>query len=334
VTHPLHGCFTKVDRADSNIEELHGEIRRFLDTDAYALRVDPRKYSEVSQQVSLEEWRRLWANGPVPERLKHRIEGSTVTLTERFVKEFWLRATIRHAPPVEAWGVRIGEIVHDLRSALDHLVWQLTIANGHVPPPFPLGTGDQWRRTGFPITDSSSGFGALDRRGGITSKPRSGGINGLWGVRDRLRTEIQRLQPWCCRKHPERTDLWKLQELWNIDKHRTVVAVGSVGRFIETLPPQGGWVIPDAPEAWLFEVLWRKRLGPFEDNAILATIRSGTVLSTVTALQDYVNMHAIVSFDVAFEPTLPFQVRPVIETLNRLKNTVTAVLVQFESEFR
>ncbi len=34
--------------------------------------------------------------------------------------------------PIE-WFIRLGEILYNLRSALDHLVWQLVLANGKTP---------------------------------------------------------------------------------------------------------------------------------------------------------------------------------------------------------
>src|SRR5439155_6469068 len=43
----------------------------------------------------------------------------------------------RLEPPVLRWGVLIGDIVHNLASALDNLVWELAQANPH-PPPFPV----------------------------------------------------------------------------------------------------------------------------------------------------------------------------------------------------
>jgi hypothetical protein len=36
--------------------------------------------------------------------------------------------------PDPMWGVRIGEIVHNLRSALDHVVWELVILAARQPP--------------------------------------------------------------------------------------------------------------------------------------------------------------------------------------------------------
>jgi hypothetical protein len=47
-------------------------------------------------------------------------------------------------PPVGVfWGAQIGEIVHSLRSALDHLAWQLVIAGGNTPN----------NRTQFPVCE-------------------------------------------------------------------------------------------------------------------------------------------------------------------------------------
>ena len=58
-------------------------------------------------------------------------------------------------PPVHEWGAMVGDVVDNLRSALDHLVWQLTLANGHTPPAvIPLKRSDPdywWRRVSFPI---------------------------------------------------------------------------------------------------------------------------------------------------------------------------------------
>lgn len=37
-------------------------------------------------------------------------------------------------PPVDRfWGVELGEVAHALRSSLDHLAWQLCVANGKTP---------------------------------------------------------------------------------------------------------------------------------------------------------------------------------------------------------
>jgi hypothetical protein len=45
--------------------------------------------------------------------------------------------TVREQPPVD-WGTLIGDILHNLRSFLDQLVWQLVV---HEPEPTPPATG-------------------------------------------------------------------------------------------------------------------------------------------------------------------------------------------------
>ena len=37
------------------------------------------------------------------------------------------------------WGIVLGDVIHNLRSALDHVVWQLVLLNGATP-----GPGNQW----------------------------------------------------------------------------------------------------------------------------------------------------------------------------------------------
>ena len=92
--------------------------------------------------------------------LRERVKSFTKDLDSYEVetKDDWQTAKVfvhgEPVPAVEEWGPIIGDVVHNLRSALDHLVWQLTIANGHTPPPvIPNRRGDpeyKWRQVGFP----------------------------------------------------------------------------------------------------------------------------------------------------------------------------------------
>src|SRR5271154_1712016 len=109
----------------------------------------------------------------------------------------------------------IGEYLHDLRSGLDHLAWQLVLKNKGTPT----------ENTCFPIKGTDPG---PDKKG----RPRTPGVSG--GVSVPARTLIRSAQPykWGPRyiEHP----FWLLQQLWNIDKHRYVIAKGTLGRW--TLP--------------------------------------------------------------------------------------------------
>lgn len=104
--------------------------------------------------------------------------------------------TLRALPP--SVGVTIGDIVHCLRSSLDHLAWQVA----KVPN----------SNTQFPIEDKPSN---LDKRG----RPAQPTVNSPTGPE--VRALLASFQPWwpdgaLNPKHPLRL----LRELSNIDKHR------------------------------------------------------------------------------------------------------------------
>ena len=129
-----------------------------------------------------------------------------------------------------SWSVRTGEILYNLRSALDHLVWRLVLDNGETPT-----INNQ-----FPIVDDESKWtGSCQRR--------------LKGVADRHKQAIMSLQPF----NPAlalRTDrgigpfdaqtFCVLRNLSNVDKHRNlhlIIAVtDGIGpiEFGENQPPR------------------------------------------------------------------------------------------------
>lgn len=87
-------------------------------------------------------------------------------------------------PPLEI-GLIAGDVIHNLRSALDHLAYQLVLANGQVPS----------RHTCFPIFEDAARFKAMDPRkvkgmsqGAIeaieAARPYKGGNEPLWIVHE------------------------------------------------------------------------------------------------------------------------------------------------------
>ena len=99
--------------------------------------------------------------------------------------------------PIE-WSVRLGEILYNLRSALDHLVWQLVLTNGKKPG----------LRNAFPIVKCKSKWQRATKR--------------LKGVKPRVEAVIERLQPYTGGLgFPfDVRNFWNLHTLCNIDKHR------------------------------------------------------------------------------------------------------------------
>jgi hypothetical protein len=225
-------------------------------------------------------------------------------------------------PPMEEWGTIIGDVVHNLRSALDHLIWQLTLANGHTPPAvIPLRRKDpdyKWRRIGFPIYifDPRRRYPSGRRIPWRREPPDS-----LWGVRPALRTDIQRLQPFTHGKNATKEPLAILEEFWNTDKHRHL----HLTNFMFGL----GHVEVDRPE-FKFKVLKKHAPGPFKGRTELGRLeRAGPPYTSYP--QVYVESHMM--FDVAFEQGPPAYGGRVRETLKRLHDTVAAILVKFDSEF-
>jgi hypothetical protein len=165
VAHRLDGAWEKVNRTHGQFKALQNEIQAFIETRPYRITFDADV--ETGYQI--------------------------------------VRVQLQPIPQAIKWGVQIGEIVHNLRSALEHVVWQATEANGNVPVE---------RVTGFPMCTTRDDFLANGRGKG---QPM------IRSVSDPVRALIDRLQPFHQREtgdKPEAHVLYVLNELWNIDKHR------------------------------------------------------------------------------------------------------------------
>lgn len=83
----------KVSRAENHIAELQGRVNTWLASDP------------ISHRAAINEDRLGWT----------------------------LHLVVRQAPPVEEWATIVGDVVHNLRTALDALVWTLATADGCEP---------------------------------------------------------------------------------------------------------------------------------------------------------------------------------------------------------
>jgi hypothetical protein len=103
-------------------------------------------------------------------------------------------------PPNPRWGLIIGDIAHNYRSALDHLAWQLALK--HSAPDDPSRSA-QW-----PITDSLDKFndGRVQRM--------------LASIDPAIHADIERLQPYNAPEQAYCRPLAALRDLSNTDKHR------------------------------------------------------------------------------------------------------------------
>jgi hypothetical protein len=194
--------------------------------------------------------------------------------------------TLSFPAPSLRLGVIIGECLYDLRSALDHIVWQLVLRNGVTPN----------HENMFPICLTPDGFA------------RSVKKNRLRGVSVPAHALIESLQPY---KTPA-TDthlhpLWVLNQLMNIDKHRALTLaairsgkndvsfIGEDGRIIEDgdrfitskIPEilrDGTHVVidaPDIPEPEKVSVQFKTQLFVAFEDAPVTDLEVNTIMNGV-----------------------------------------------------
>jgi len=130
------------------------------------------------------EWERFLREKPYRFPGQFEAQESAYVFRAQFLKE----------PPTMI-GVILGEFVHNLRSTLDQLVWQLALLNGIEP------SGTQ-----FPIVSAHKGWPTRRVEGWIK------------GVSSKHGAIIESFQPY----HPGREPLKWLGDLSNVDKHRVV----------------------------------------------------------------------------------------------------------------
>ena len=131
-------------------------------------------------------------------------------------------------PPLEL-STRIGEIGHNLRSALNLLAHEMIKLNGATPS----------SRAEFPIFLSEAAF----------PKANNSKLRGLSPAQ--LKT-MENLQPFKMEK-PEDHALWGLHELNNADKHRVIVDCGRTLDGIDfrlAFPHDATFILPPAKEAY------------------------------------------------------------------------------------
>ena len=167
VDHRLAGVIAKFNRSKEQFDALLDEMDAFFNA-------DPKPHTSVGEfDTDAWEW------------------------VERF--------RVHEEPPLR-FGVMLGDCVHNLRSALDHLMWQVTLLDGNVP-------GDA---TQFPIASKSEGqFEAMaDHR--------------VPGLSAEHRARLKTAQPYNAGDRAHLHPLSALATLSNTDKHRVLNTAVSV----------------------------------------------------------------------------------------------------------
>ena len=192
-----------------------------------------------------------------------------------------------------------GEVLYQLRSTLDHLVWQMVLAAGNTPT----------RATAFPIANDSTEYESPKCRRKVN------------GVPDRAKKLIDDIEPY----HGGNEDLWLLGKLNNVDKHRLLLAVGSYNTARTTTPEDHarlmqGWVATPVAEAIEqgFTLLAHFRSTP------RVALKQGHILYVDSSPEP--NKYVGFEFNVAFSEPEIIRVEPPGLTLKRMWNAVSWVV--------
>jgi hypothetical protein len=244
----LSGFKAKLKRADEHLEALDDEIAEFLDSHPYAVRFEIDR--ETGQHVA--------------------------------------KIKVRRDPPAIRWGLLIGDCVHNMRSALDHLAWQLA---GPKPPP----------KTEFPIFHDRKEF---------KRKGPGGGLYKIRGIKDpKARALIKSVQP--CRSDRSPPKVHPLYALWilsNTDKHQMLhLAVGNISSA-SYWPGKSGDEFIDSLS-----------FGTFHDDAEIGrfTLDPGETHPDVDVDVNF-------GFDITFDQGGPGAGWPVVGGLTRIRECIRA----------
>jgi hypothetical protein len=218
---------------------------------------------------------------------------------------------VRDVPP--DIGLIVGDVIQNLRSALDHLAFQLYLLG---PGGQAGGTGS---RTYFPIADDSAKY--------KIEAPRK-----IKGLRPEAIKAIDAIEPYKGGKTDKSDTLWRLEKMNNIDKHRLLIAIGSQYGSVDIAvdfrramqearakaPPEVAAHMSDFPDFNLF-LRPKDRLWP---------LKAGDQLfgSAPDAPMDEKRQFR---FEVAFGEAKIIEGEPVIETLQRMADLVDNLILSF-----
>lgn len=174
--HPLGSAAAKVERAKMHIDDLTRSIKNTTEPD-----------------ITIVRQGHLKGHGPVAP------DGSIVD-----------EIIIEPRDPT-TWSTMIGDVVGNLRSALDHVAWALT--QRHIQEASITLTEVQERRITFPLGNDPKGFS----------------VN--YGIPPTAKSVIESFQPYNSPKWPELELLGVLDKLSRIDKHRLIIAIERLVRL-------------------------------------------------------------------------------------------------------
>lgn len=229
-----------------------------------------------------------------------------IDITQNFDRDHqeWVCTIISVPECPPHWGLLAGEAIHNLRGALDHLVWDLSILYCNREP---LDPKDRPWRTQFPICRKASDWKGSDIQKMVKH------INPTHSAR------IEQLQPYHGWDGPRAHPLLSLNDLSNTDKHRVL-------RFV-TLVPSNWRATIRLETVRHCEVVGESGASHIPGRPL----ETGTELLRFPLRVTGPNPHVDVDFDLSVYMGL-FDRTPIRETLAQIVNFVRHTLSLFESD--
>lgn len=245
MSHPLDGPRAKVERAKEHLDTLKRET------------------------------------APLRGRLHYGKDYSVFSEFDPTTRKFGLRLRVLRPAPLLRFGILVGDVVHQCRSALDNLIEQATIAHSGAALP----------GTEFPVFSDPSAYGQLITKGGRKGQPVPGsGLYAVRGIFPGAQAGVERLQPYNRDASRGPGPLSVLHDFWNMDKHRVppVVATSTLASYPK-VTLQGA---PGGSRDWYLMMMF-----PFEDGVNLI---EGVLLSDETPQQIESSVKVQLSSDIEF----------------------------------
>lgn len=212
----------------------------------------------------------------------------TIETIEPETGDYVLSGEILRPPPAHL-GPIIGDIVHNLRSALDHLAYQLAIIGKDAPG-----------KVRFPIfLDPGPGRNCFD----------PWGMNQIKWLPERAKVLIEEMQPY----NAGQAWLWTLHSMWLTDKHKLLPVVLAHGAGWVSWPAETADDAFDFHGDFIDQITWNT--GVFQSGDELLRIST-----RLAHLRKEIKPH--LKFDVAVEVERPPFVKPVVELMRELHDHV------------
>lgn len=215
-------------------------------------------------------------------------------------KVIYYLTSVHQTPP--QLSAIVGDVIQNLRSALDHLAYQLVLAGGGTPS----------TQTYFPVCDSVNRY--------KSEKP-----NKLKGVHPDAVKAIDVIRPY----KGGNDVIWQLHKLCNVDKHRLLITVGSAFRSFN----MGPLIRPKMVELW--EGMGRSGDEvPFTDVFVRPADRMCPLKVGDELFYDNPGSKAKEDlqfvFDIGFSESGVIDGAPVLETLQEMIDTVDSIILSLK----